>query len=397
MRRYVTATCERCVGWRVFALRITTDDSQNVDYPSMHHKRSRCYKHFKGGVAGPPAIVATRGRFISLLLPSRLLFSCGLWRTPTTPHGVWRVDMSCGALAWVRHVVCSTLLILDPHRNPLATVAVQFDSQQMEESFIQIQFPQQRLFNAVAISLPSYIAQLAPGTHRADLALRGALALWALTSPRAHQQRWHRPVLVVLRLWLSILPVLVSRHGACDRSLLLGAICGNSIVYPLILQLPFTLHIPLAFLGLCSASVLATTLNSWCATWQAVPRWAVWVLPDYPAPPACAQALVALHGCAAVMVSTVSLWCVMTRARVIHSLAHHQARAAEPAVVSHGAWGAHAALRSAARCAALGRVPHLCRHSNGHAAQAILTRVSVVLHAELLLVTNRVVLLLVAL
>lgn len=234
----------------------------------------------------------------------------------------------CAVAVSESHNLCNSCL-----RNPMSSIAVQFSTKELEEAFLNSQFSAQyRLFDCLAISLPSYISQLPPQpfTYRADLVLRAALALWVLLCSHAHYRRFHTPVLITMRLWLAVLPLVLlfaPQATPCARSTTLNAVFGNSIIYPLILQLPFAMHIPMALLGLGTSTLLAVGRSACCGELHTdTPLWISWTLPEYPAPSACAQALVTLHGSASMCVSTLLLWCVWGMCVLLCSLHYNAPR-----------------------------------------------------------------------
>lgn len=215
----------------------------------------------------------------------------------------------------------------------MSSIAVRFPNINVENAYVASQFSQHRLFQCLAVCLPSYLAQLPPlsSTYKADLALRIALALWVITSPPAHRRRWQPPVQLALRLWLALLPLLLlyapQHNTICPRSTALSAVFGNSIVFPLLLHLPFATHIPLALLGMATSALLVANLRNCCTELHAdISLWVARVLPAYPATVACAKALIALHGCGTVVTSSLLLWCVGCLSVHAHAQPHkHQA------------------------------------------------------------------------
>lgn len=190
---------------------------------------------------------------------------------------------------------------------------VQFPTREAEDAFQNSQVSQHRLYDGLAIALPAYLSQLhpqAPSTYSIDVALRFMLALWVFLTSPAHYRRFYTGVLVVLRLWLAVLPLVqlfTPQGSTCSRALILGVVCGNSMIYPLILQLPFMLHVWMTLLGLGTSTIFAVRHSNCCGELHISQRIS-WILPKHPAPSACAQALVMLHGCGMVLVSMLLLW-----------------------------------------------------------------------------------------
>lgn len=214
----------------------------------------------------------------------------------------------------------------------MTTLSCGFTDSSLENQFMNEYATNCKPFDTMTLGLNALISHL-PRTglvNTVDIMLRATLSAWAGLSTAITYKSWRMRVVVFLRLWFSVLPLvllyalrnnLTSPTAGCPRSSIVVAVVGNSIVYPLTHQLPFSYHAPLTIVGFITSALLVAAPGGCCAVLisnssSACSLWYQWVVGGVPGSAVedtelratCGKMLISIQGGLMTTVSCLLLW-----------------------------------------------------------------------------------------